>query len=129
MPECRRLVAIVDDDEAIRETLSFLLQDEGYETTMLSDGREALDSLRADPSKRPCLILLDVMMPIMTGPECYAELQKDPALATIPVCLLSADRDLRQKATALGCPFLAKPVLIEQILEVVERHCGAAKPA
>jgi CheY-like chemotaxis protein len=127
---CKHVVAIVDDDKAIRETLSFVLQDEGYETVTAADGREAIDALRQTGARRPCLILLDLMMPIMTGTQFHEEQQLDPALASIPVCLLSADGDLPRKAAAMDCEFLAKPMLIDQVLDLVHRHCAttAANP-
>jgi FixJ family two-component response regulator len=62
----------------------------------------------------------------MTRPGCdhvVLVVDDDPLLGSIAVCLISADGDLPNKAAALGCEFLEKPVLIEQIFDVIERHC------
>jgi CheY-like chemotaxis protein len=128
-PGCARTIVVVDDDPGIREGLTDLLGDEGYEVVTAEDGREALHKLRQEASRRPCLILLDLMMPVMSGAQFYREQQADPALASIPVCLISADGDLRNKAAALGCEFLEKPGLTKRIFEVIECHCaGTAEP-
>lgn len=118
------LVVVVDDDTPVRETLVELLVDEGYAVVSAGDGREALDKLQISGAQTPCLILLDLMMPVMTGAQFRHEQQLDPKLAAIPVCLISADGNLRKKAESLGCDFLEKPVRIEQIIGVVEHHCG-----
>jgi CheY-like chemotaxis protein len=84
------MLLVVDDDPAIRETLADLLQDEGYVVMTAINGKEALTRLRAG-SARPCVILLDLMMPVMSGAEFYAEMRSDPALADIPVVVISAE--------------------------------------
>ena len=122
-PPCKRLIVVVDDDAGIRDTLADLLDLEGYQITTAADGREALIKLRRTGADTPCLILLDLMMPVMTGPEFRVQQQNDPHLGSIPVCILSADAEGRSKANALGCEFLAKPVRIEQVLAVIARHC------
>ena len=58
-------ILIVDDDPDIRDSLKEVLEDEGYEVNGVANGREALDYLRKSP--RPCVILLDLMMPVMDG--------------------------------------------------------------
>ena len=123
IPRCDRVVLVVDDDPDIRDSLADVLKDEGYQVVTAVDGREALVKLRgAGPV--PCLILLDLMMPVMSGPQFYAEKQRDPALAQIPVVIVSADGNVRQKAASLGSEYIAKPVRIEQVLDVLDRHCA-----
>lgn len=122
-PHCDRLILVVDDDPDIRDSLADVLKDEGYQVITAVDGRDALVKLRGG-SPAPCLILLDLMMPVMSGPQFYAEKQRDPALAPIPVVIVSADGNIRQKASALGSEYIAKPVRIEQVLGVLERHCA-----
>ena len=90
---CQRLIGIVDDDHGIRETLSEILTDEGYEVLAAPDGREALQQLRREGTPRPCLILLDLMMPVMNGAQFYREKQADSALSSIPVYLHCARHD------------------------------------
>ncbi len=120
---CEKTVVVVDDDSAIREALADLLGDEGYSVVTAADGQKALDALRTPPPARPCLILLDLMMPVMSGAQFYREQQGDPELKSIPVCVLSADGNVREKAASFGGEYLAKPVRIEDVLTVVERHC------
>jgi CheY-like chemotaxis protein len=118
-----RVVLVVDDDEAIRESLADLLSDEGYRTMTATNGAEALDKLREPGHEPPCVILLDLMMPVMNGQQFYAQKQQDPRLTAIPVVVISADVNLRQKAIPFGGEFLAKPVRIETILETLARLC------
>lgn len=120
---CERVVFVVDDDVDIRNTLGELLRDEGYAVVTACDGRDALAKLK-DVVGIPCLILLDLMMPIMSGPQLYAQLQADPKLAPIPVVIVSADSDVRGKAAALGGQYIAKPLRLETVLDVVERFCA-----
>ena len=123
-PGCHHLIGVIDDDTGIRETLSEILADEGYEVLAAQDGRDALRQLRSEGAHKPCLILLDLMMPVMTGAQFYREQQADSSLKSIPICLLSADGDLASKAAELGVQFMAKPVRIEAVLDVVHRHCA-----
>jgi len=121
---CERTVLVVDDDSAIRDSLADLLSDEGYHVVTAVNGAEALDQLRHLSGGRPCVILLDLMMPIMTGAQFYREKQRDPALAEIPVVVISADGNVQQKAIGFGGEYLAKPIRIETVLGAVERHCA-----
>lgn len=118
-----RLLLVVDDDPAIRESLADLLHDEGYVVMTAVNGKDALARLRASDSQ-PCVILLDLTMPVMSGPEFYDELRSDPSLADIPVVVISADGTARSKVQAMGPEFIAKPVKIETVLTAVEHHCA-----
>jgi two-component system, chemotaxis family, chemotaxis protein CheY len=120
---CQRLIFVVDDDAAIRETLALILHDEGYQVVTASDGLDALEQLQKR-SGTPCVILLDLMMPVMTGSQFYEAKQKDPELAKIPVVVISADSNLKQKAASFGGDYIAKPVRVETVLDAVERHCA-----
>jgi CheY-like chemotaxis protein len=115
-------VLIVEDDYAIRDALMQLLEDEGYAVAGAANGQEALDLLRRHLP--PCLILLDLMMPVMTGWEFRAEQQRDPALATIPVVVVSADRHALTTAADMDAvAILVKPVPLRDVLAIVERYC------
>jgi len=122
--DCQRMVLVVDDDAAIREALSDLLGDEGYRVATATNGAEALTLLRPPEELRPCVILLDLMMTVMSGQEFYAEQQRDPDLATIPIVVISADGNLALKAAAFGGQFLSKPVRLETVLGVLDRLCN-----
>jgi CheY-like chemotaxis protein len=121
---CARLVLVIDDDDDIRETLADLLGDEGYQVVTAMNGADALDKLRAPQRIRPCVILLDLMMPVMNGQQFYSLQQLDPELASIPIVVISADGNVKQKAVPFGGEYLPKPVRIETVLGAVERHCG-----
>ncbi|WP_438027678.1 response regulator [Sorangium sp. So ce233] len=117
-------ILVVEDDLDIRSILSQLLVFEGYDVEEAADGAEALALLRRD--QPPALILLDLMMPVMDGWQLRAELQRDPALASIPVVIVSADVRAEQEASRLRVEgLLKKPLQIEPLLELVHRICGA----
>ena len=112
---------MVDDDEDIRDTLCELLEDEGYHASAAANGREALAFLRAAPSL-PCMIILDLMMPVMDGWQFRREQQDDPALAHIPVLVITA-AGAQQASTISATELLAKPLRIERVLDVLGRYC------
>ena len=119
---CERLVMIVEDDIDVRESLADVLEDSDYRPLGVANGKEALERLRATPGK-PCLILLDIMMPVMDGWQFRAIQRSDPELAGIPVVVLTAHVDLKQ-ADALGAAAcLKKPVRLDALLATVERFC------
>jgi CheY-like chemotaxis protein len=114
-------VLIVDDDLDIREALLDVLADHGYVAKAVANGREALDCLQA--GARPCLILLDLMMPVMNGTQFRAAQLSDPALRDLPVLLISAGNDIEQRGAALAAETMRKPIDLPRLLEVVARHC------
>jgi CheY-like chemotaxis protein len=113
-------VLVVEDDYAIRETLRELLEDEGYRVMWASNGKEALARLH---ERAPRVILLDLMMPVMDGWEFRDAQQRDPALANIPVVVISADHGLDHKVSGLGVDgWLAKPFELDALLATVDRY-------
>jgi CheY-like chemotaxis protein len=111
-------ILVVDDDVDIRDTLHSILEEEGYSVECAANGNEALSSLRA---ARPCLILLDLMMPEMNGWDFHAHKQQDPQLADIPVLVISASESLQSLDHTVG--FIRKPLSLEDLLDVVEKYC------
>src|SRR6188474_3470219 len=79
---------IVEDDKEIRDTLRFVLEQEGFEVSVAGNGVEALALL--PHITKPSLILLDIMMPQMNGTEFADILDKDPLYSSIPVVVLTA---------------------------------------
>lgn len=113
---------IVEDDADAREALVFFLENEGYRVLEASHGEEALRHLR---STDVCVILLDLMMPVMNGWTFRAEQLKDPRLADIPVAVLTADETATHHAATLGVEeLMLKPVDLGRLLDFVGRHCG-----
>ena len=120
--DCRG-VLLVDDDRDIRETVSGILEDEGYPVLQASDGDDALAVLR-EATPKPCVILLDLMMPKMDGWEFRAEQMKDRTLAQIPIVLLTANGAPRQRAAALqAAGALSKPFKLDELLDAVQQFC------
>lgn len=118
----RGSVLIVDDDDSIREALATILEDEGYRVASAVNGMDALKYLRSNLS--PCLILLDLMMPVMDGWLFRAAQMQDPALAPIPVVVISAFSNVPRLATDLAvAECLQKPIDLDTLLATVERYC------
>lgn len=120
--ETAACVLVVDDEFDIREMLSDILVYEGYNVLAASNGEEALEQLRA--GTRPCLILLDVMMPVMDGYEFRKRQSLDPGLSSIPVVVVSGDGRIEEKARALSAAsYLRKPVDLEDLMTLLDRYC------
>jgi len=116
-------VMVVEDDDDIREALSEILEEHGCEVSRAANGQKALDYL-VTASKLPCLILLDLMMPVMDGTAFREQQLKDSRLAQIPVVVMSAYRDLDSVASKLGAvKTLKKPPKIEELVAAVQHHC------
>lgn len=111
----QRQILIVDDDPDIRDLLRCAFEDEGYFVRCAENGRAGLESLRNEA--RPVVVVLDLLMPVMTGNEMYAEMQADPVLADIPVIISTSDP---QRAPS-GVVLLTKPVDLRTMLATVER--------
>ena len=117
--EPAKCVLVVDDDPDICEALQVVLESYGHRVVTAESGADALDKLRTGAD--PCLILLDLMMPGMNGIEFRGEQLRDPALAAIPVVILSADGDVAAKAATVGAEGLLKPVDLDVLLDTVKR--------
>ena len=119
MTEPGPLVLVVDDDECLRRTVSTVLRLEGFDVVSASDGANALDCLRHG-ARRPGAIILDWSMPVMDGATFRRAQRDDPALADIPVVVLSGDLDARTEARELGVgSLLTKPVRLTVLLAVL----------
>lgn len=115
-------VLIVEDDEDMRNTLQAFLEMHGYSAVVAANGADGLRKLRA--GLRPCLILLDLMMPEKNGFQFRVEQVVDPALAEIPVVIYSGDVEAQADAAVLGgVARLAKPVDADRLLTVVKAYC------
>lgn len=125
-PAC---ILVADDEPHIRELLSQTLEEAGYRTLVVSGGAEAVAQTRRH---HPDLVLLDVMMPGISGFDALQILKADPTTSDIPTLLISVS-DNRQQALALGADaYLAKPVEGAQLLDTVLTllaHSRAAAPA
>src|SRR3954471_12672414 len=115
------LVLVVEDDLDIREVMRMVLEASGYQVFEAGDGAEALVVARAH---RPRLILLDLMMPGMDGFQFRESQLRDPAIAAIPVVIVSGGGALPQKAAELGAAgYLVKPTDLQRLLAVMQDLC------
>lgn len=114
-------VLVVDDDPSIRRLIVAALKRDGYDFLEAGNGREALDLMR---DRRPAAVVLDLMMPLVSGWDVLQERMKEPALRSIPVIIVSANRD-PDIANAVDkgiCAFLPKPFDIGALSALV-RSC------
>lgn len=113
---------LVEDDASSAEAMRDFLEMAGHEVDCAGNGREALERLR--DANAYCVILLDVMMPVMNGYEFRDAQLKDPRLASIPVIVLTADGRTRDKARRLRTnQFFQKPFSPPELLRAIELHC------
>ncbi len=113
-------VLVVDDDPSIRELLKDLLGTEGYDVLEATNGIQAIDQVKRF---RPAAVLLDLMMPIMSGAEATTRLKSDPTTAAIPVLAMSAGRNLT--AVGLDIPaddFIPKPFDLTVLIDTVAQY-------
>jgi CheY-like chemotaxis protein len=119
----RHVVLVVDDDPDAREAITAILEDAGYEAIQAANGSEALRQLGANPG-RCDLILLDLMMPVMNGWDFRRRQRATPALAEIPVLLMSAGAHMPTVSGELqAAGYVTKPVETADLLAVVGQHC------
>ena len=124
MPE-HHDVLIVEDDAAIRDVFNEVLRGAGHGVSLARNGAEAMNLLR--DGHAPCVIVADLLMPVLDGWGLAAELVKVSRTASIPLVILSAQpssgpQDIPSGARAR----LTKPISIAALLEIVEQHCAAS---
>jgi CheY-like chemotaxis protein len=112
-------VLVVEEDSALRDALRDVLEDAGYGVVCVRDGVEAFATMRREPI---CFVLLDLHSPLMDGPEFRRRQLADPALAEVPLAVLTCDA-----RASLGddVPVLWKPFDIEDLLKVVRAFSAA----
>lgn len=121
-------VLVVEDEPSARDVIVEALEDDGCRALGAQDGADAIRVLRAQLGAKPCVILLDLMMPGMNGWKFREWLRTQPDLQGIPVVLLSAVRNLSDEAKKLGAAgWLEKPIGYDQLKNEVERHCGPCR--
>jgi CheY-like chemotaxis protein len=113
-------ILLAEDDDDLREAVTDTLQDAGYTTVSFANGQEALEWLQDTP-RLPSLVLIDMRMPVMDGWQFREKQSKDPAIAAVPVVMLSA---MNEVGKGVGVEHLKKPVQPGELLAVVARHCG-----
>ncbi len=115
-----KTVLIVDDDIGLQETLSAILESEGYEPVMASDGLQAMEKLN---QMTPAVVLLDLAMPLMDGKSLVEELERQGRRQQVPIIVITADGRARSKAAAIGADaYVEKPFRIPVLLDEIERN-------
>jgi two-component system, sensor histidine kinase and response regulator len=110
-----RTVLIVEDEPDIRESLREVLEDEGYAVAVAANGKEGLAQLSR--LARPCAVVLDIIMPVMSGNELYNAMQADPELAAIPVLVSTSD----PTRAPSGVLIMKKPIDVDRFLDAVAK--------
>lgn len=119
-PSSDKTILIVDDDREFRDALVEIIRREGFQVETAKSGLQALDKLRW--GLRPCVILLDLQMAVMTGWDFRMEQRRDPVLAAIPVIAMTAgywkQRDLGDYAGRI-----TKPIDEQELKGKLARYC------
>jgi DNA-binding response OmpR family regulator len=122
----QKTILIADDEPNIVISLEYLLQRDGYRVLVARDGQEALDAIAAGP---PDLVLLDVMLPRVSGFEVCQTVRENPALAGMPIVMLTAKgREIEvSKGMALGAnAYVTKPFSTQELLAQIHALLGGA---
>jgi DNA-binding response OmpR family regulator len=121
----KRRVLVVEDEDNIAIALDYLLTREGYDHERIASGAGAAERIRAS---RPDLVLLDVMLPEVSGYEICQDIRADPGLAGIKILMMTARGSAmeRRKGLALGADgFIAKPFELKELRAEVRRLLGS----
>ena len=113
-------ILVADDDADIRELVQFKLESAGFDVATATDGQEALDAALADP---PDLLVLDLMMPRLTGLEVCTALRGTPATARLPIIMLTAkaqEADITGGLAAGADDYMVKPFSPRDLLSRVQ---------
>lgn len=111
-------ILVVDDDQGIRQVLRGLLEDDGYVVETAADGGEAVERLKAH---RPDLVVLDLGLPVLSGPEVAAELRATHG-TSVPIVAISADSHAAEGARqAQAQTYFHKPFDLDALLETIDR--------
>jgi two-component system chemotaxis response regulator CheY len=121
-------ILVVENHSATRDVMRQLLEGEGYRVACAANGREALNCLHE--GEPPCVILLDLRLPVMDGWEFGREIRHDPQLAPIPVVIISGEYDLPATAASLGAAeYCWKPIKFDWLLGAIRRLCTSVRPS
>lgn len=116
-------ILIVEDDQSIREMMKDVLEIEGYTIFTATNGKEGIETLqKIKPS--PCVVLLDMMMPIMNGWQFLDFQRSSPEYATIPVIVCSAYNESAKSVRPAA--ILSKPLQLKSLLGAVQSFCACA---
>jgi DNA-binding response OmpR family regulator len=115
------VVLVVEDEDQAREFLTEILAFEGFKALGFANGAEALAYMETAPTK-PCLIVLDILMPVMNGRQLRAEMLKNKELAEIPVIVITA-LDPSEVRDLKAIRVIAKPINVDLLISAVRAAC------
>lgn len=119
-------VLIVEDDAAIRDVFAEVLGSAGHDVSLARDGAEAMRLLLGGVA--PCVIVADLLMPVLDGWGLAAQVARNPRLASIPLIVLSAQLGSGQQELPPGARArFTKPISIDALLTIVEQNCARAE--
>ena len=121
-PPSRHCVLVLEDDRDVAQTVGELIEDQGFRAICVGNGREALAVLEHE---RPCLMLVDVFMPIMNGIEFLRTVKARPAFADIPRVIMTAAND-HMIGVKEDVSVLYKPVDFDALKRMLEKYCQPA---
>jgi DNA-binding response OmpR family regulator len=111
------VILIVEDEIACGDTLRDALEDDGYDVAIARSGERALELLA---TMQPSLMILDLILPDMSGNALYDEIQRSPELAAVPVLITTSDPTRAPR----GVPTVQKPLHLAEVLRLVALACG-----
>jgi twitching motility two-component system response regulator PilH len=117
---CKNIL-VIDDDEAVLETIGEILESRGYLAAFARDGDEAFRILQKGPDL-PCLIILDMMMPGVNGWQFLERQRADSKFANVPVIICSAFAETAKSVH--GATILEKPIELQSLVRVVQAFCA-----
>lgn len=112
-------VLVVDDDIDTRESLGELFELAAFEVVTAADGAQALAHLRDRACRLPCVVVLDLIMPVLSGNELYGRMQEDDRLSTVPVIVTTSD----PSRAPPGVLIMKKPIEFQRLLGAVRQYC------
>jgi len=114
-------ILLIEDDPDVSDALSEVLRDERYGVVVVKNGFEGLEYLRSH--EPPSIILLDLMMPVMDGYQFRAQQRREPAMADIPIIVISAGTMGQQVEGMAATAVLKKPLNLDVLLTAIQQHC------
>jgi CheY-like chemotaxis protein len=119
-PLHRCSILVVEDEPELQDVLRVALEADGYHVSVVNNGRDALNHLRTTPTT--CLIILDLILPVLSGHRFRAAQLRDRSLAWIPVIILSGGVEAAREARELGArAFVRKPANVDELRAAVRR--------
>ncbi len=121
----KKVILIIEDDEDSRFLLKYYLNEINYEVVEAKDGKEGIQIVK---SKKPDLILIDIMMPVMDGNTATKIIREDMQFNKIPIIALTANTsdEEKQRSIDAGCnDFIEKPLDLNILTEVIRKYIGS----